>query len=354
MATPVRTYGFINAKLRARISAMLDMGFFSRMIRSRSFIEAMSTLRGTEYSEIDAVYGQTGDLKMAELELYRRELRVLRGVERYVEGTVLDFVRALTTRYEIEELKNAVRLWFERVVRGRSVESKIPYLLREPVHYDINWDGIVNAPSIEQVAEELDGTPYRARVEQNAAEVERRASLFPLETALDRHFYEGVHAAVEELDDRDHDIAERLLGIEIDLVNVEWIVRYKSYYELPAEEAVARTLPYGRTIDEATLLSSYQSGNPAEKLSTVLRAGYPGLAALYRSSGGESSRLAMLESFMNELLLREVHRTLGGYPFTIGIVLSYFVLKQTEIRRIMTILNAKYYDVAEERIERLL
>lgn len=355
MAGAVRTYGFINAKLRARISKLLDLDFFTRMIRTRSFIEAIAVLRGTEYAEIDAVYAQTGDLKMCELELYRRELRVLAGIERYLEGQVLEFVRSLTTRYEVEELKNAIRLWFERVVRGRSIESKIPYLLRERVHYDIPWDEVVNSATSEDVADVLIGTPYREIVGSNTAEMEARSSLFPIEAELDKHFYREMNRAVEELDARDRDVAQRILGIEVDLANVEWIVRYKVYYDLPAEEAIERTLPYGRTVDRTTLQESYRSTNPAEKLSSILRDRNPALSAMYQSGGGgESTRLSMLESLMNELLLHEVHRVLGGYPFTIGVVLSYFVLKQTEIRRIMTVLNAKYYDIDEERIGRLL
>lgn len=355
MAGPVRTYGFVNAKLRAKISKLLPDEHFRKMIRSRSFIEAIALLRGTEYGRIDAVYAQTGDLKMSELELQRRELEVLRGIERFVDGAVLGFVRALVTRYEVEELKNAVRLWFERLVRGRNVESKVAYLLREEVHYDIRWDEIVNAPTVEGLARCLSGTPYREIVEKTAPEVEARSSLFPLETALDRHFYEELLSRVDGLDTRDRGVAERLIGIEVDLSNVEWIVRYKRYYGMPVEDALERALPYGHAIDRGVLRESYLRSNPAESLGGVLRDRYPELAALFRSKqGDETANLAALESLLNELLVHEVHRVLGGYPFTIGVILAYFVLKQTEIRRIMTVLNAKYYDVEPERIGRLL
>jgi vacuolar-type H+-ATPase subunit C/Vma6 len=45
-----------------------------------------------------------------------------------------------------------------------------------------------------------------------------------------------------------------------------------------------------------------------------------------------------------------VRHLLAGYPFTIGILLAYFVLKSAEIRRIQTVLNAKFYNWPEERI----
>ena len=78
-------------------------------------------------------------------------------------------------------------------------------------------------------------------------------------------------------------------------------------------------------------------------------------AAGGREAGGRPrlavpSRFDLLERVLREILLIEVRRVLGGYPFTIGIVLAYFILKGEEIRRIMTVLNAKAYDWPQDRI----
>jgi len=45
---------------------------------------------------------------------------------------------------------------------------------------------------------------------------------------------------------------------------------------------------------------------------------------------------------------------LSGYPFTVGIVLAYFVLKRNEMRKVRSILNAKYYKLSEERLQGIL
>jgi V/A-type H+-transporting ATPase subunit C len=61
---------------------------------------------------------------------------------------------------------------------------------------------------------------------------------------------------------------------------------------------------------------------------------------------GESDdiqRLTFLSSMLQEVLLHEVSRVLGGYPFSIGIVLAYLFLKQNETRMIVTVLNARFY-----------
>jgi vacuolar-type H+-ATPase subunit C/Vma6 len=40
-----------------------------------------------------------------------------------------------------------------------------------------------------------------------------------------------------------------------------------------------------------------------------------------------------------------------GNPFSIGIILAYFILKKNELRKIMTILNAKVYMLQPEEIK---
>ena len=87
-------------------------------------------------------------------------------------------------------------------------------------------------------------------------------------------------------------------------------------------------------------------------LSALVRHNYPQLSALLaaRARGGTRSRLTLIEKMLQEILMIEVRRILAGYPFTIGIVLAYFVLKGNEIRRIVTVLNAKSYGLGDERI----
>ena len=57
----------------------------------------------------------------------------------------------------------------------------------------------------------------------------------------------------------------------------------------------------------------------------------------------------MLESVLQGILEKEVRRLLLGNPFTIGILLSYFFIKRRKIRRLMTLLNVKQYDISYER-----
>jgi V/A-type H+-transporting ATPase subunit C len=352
LAGLAQKYGFINAKLRARLSKILPEDLLLEMASSPTLMEAVQRLRGTGFAVVESVYNQTGDIKMAELELARKEARLYLELESLVKGEVQAMVVALADRFEIENLKNALRLWFDAHIRGRRIDSAVGYLNRDRIHRDLDLDAVVNAGSLEQVVAALAGTPYAELVAERAAEVVQQQSLFQIEIALDHLFYRQLLAAIEGLDKRDQGIARRMIGAEIDLQNINWLVRFKGLYKLSPEQALAFAIPSGVNLSPEQVAEAYASDHPSAVLAGLVRKKYSGLSAMLTTQEyAESySRLVMIERILEQILLVEVRHLLAGYPFTIGIILAYFVLKSAEIRRIMTILNAKFYNWPDERI----
>ncbi len=353
MTRPVKRYAFIHAKLRTRLSKILSSDLIDQMIRSHSLQEAVQLLRGSAFDIIQSVFDQTGDLKMAELELLKKEIRLYTEVESYLDAELLPFIRALTTRYEIENLKTLLRLWFDRTIRGRSIQEAAGYLLREKIHFDLNIDAVLEARDIEAVVAALASTPYAPLIAAHAASTGE--TLFPMEVALDHFYYNQLLAATENLEPRDRRIARRLIGVEIDLQNIGWLVRFKDFYKLPVEEALKLTIPSGHNLDPQALGEAYAGQSITGIVSDLIKKRYAALAPLLSGAGGEhTSRLVLIERILGEIMMLEVRHILSGYPFAIGIVLAYFILKKHEISRVMTILNAKYYMIEEDRIKGLI
>ncbi|MBA7470802.1 V-type ATP synthase subunit C [subsurface metagenome] len=352
MAGPLKTYAFVNAKLRTRISKILPEEFIRQLIHSRSLAESVQMLAETDFHPVQRIYEQTGDIKMAELELLRKEVEIYLELENLLEEDVRGFVKTLTERFEIESLKNAIRLWFDAKIRGRSIENAGGYLLRRPIHHSIDLDGIINADTLEGVGDLLEGTPYAGIVREQAARVTEAASLFPLELALDRFLYARLVEAGEQLKPRDREIARRLIGVEIDLQNVGWLIRFKHFYSLDTDQALRYTLPGGLNVSVDLMRESYASERADREMSALVGKRYPELSTLLSTKDQVKStaRLTMIERILEQILALEVKKMLAGYPFTIGIILAYFILKANEIKKIMTVLNAKFYNWPEERI----
>lgn len=351
MAGQLHAYRYINAKLRTRIGKLLDFSFFRNLTGVGSLDTAVSRLAEQGLTEVAQAYRDTGDVRVCEQRLYHREIGILLEVERYLDGERKDFVAALADRYEIENVKTALRLWFESVWRGKHVESKINYLSREVVHRDIDLDGIVNAASAEDIPVVLEGTPYAAPVARNLESIQRTGSLFFTERALDYDYFERMLEAAQSLPKPDREPALRSVALEADRENVSWVMRAINYYGLDEKDALASILPGGTVFDENTLREAVRSGR-----STAVFLDRLGRSAMAggREGGRHARDIALIEAALDEETDKLAHHYLGTYPFTMGVILAYYMLTRRQIRRIMAILNGLYYGLDAETMEAAL
>jgi len=355
MASPLSKYAFINAKLRARISKIVPEEMFAQLAKAPSLEAALALLRETPFTTLEQVYGNTGDLKLAELELLKNEIELYRDVRDKLHVSTQPLVDALLSHFEIENLKNAIRIYFDRKIRKRTVDTSTHYVLYDRIIHAIPIDIILNAERFEEIAGVCAGTPYQQIINKYSAVVESEGSLFRMEVAFDHHYYETLLGAVGQLDRRDREVAMRLVGVEIDLQNIAWIIRLKKFYDLPLEAVLAAIVPGGFSLNKATIEELYRAQNVTSVLQGFIEGKYPGLSALLSAQAADStSRLMLIRRILDEIRRHEVQRILGGYPFTVGILLAYFLLKAEELKKIRMILNAKQVGRSLERIESML
>jgi len=344
MASPLSKYAFINAKLRARISKIIPDDKFGQLEKAPSLDEALALLRDTPFARLEEVYSATGDLRQAELELLKNEIELYRDIRQHLHHNSVGLVDALLTGFEIENLKNAIRIHFDRKIRNRSVEAGIHYILYDRIIHRIPIDIVLNADNFDEIAGVCEGTPYSQIIKKYCHTVESEGSLFRMEIGFDHFYYSNLLSAIDKLDRKDRTIALRLAGVEIDLQNINWIIRLKSFCDLPLEAVLATIVPGGFNLNRPIIDELYSVQNVTSVLGGFVKSKYPGLSALLSSSTSDStSRLLLIRRVLEEVMKHEVRRILLGNPFTIGIVLAYFMLKRNELKRIRTVLNAKFY-----------
>ncbi len=355
MAGLLSKYAFINAKLRARISKILPDSVFEQLAKAPSLDAALALLREGPFASLEQTYTNTGDLKLAELELLKEEIELYRGIRMELHADTRVLVEALLTHFEIDNLKNAIRLYFDRKIRGRSAEVGAHYVLYERIIHAIPIDLVINAGNFDEIAGLCTGTPYDPIIRKYGAVVESERSLFRLEVALDHYYYEHLIKVIKDMDPRDRAVALRIVGVEIDLQNISWIIRFRNFYDLPLEAILATIVPGGFSLDRETIEQLYRAQNVTSVLQGFVTNKYPGLAALLSSPAADSTaRLTLIQRILGEIRRQEVRRILGGYPFTVGIILAYFILKADELKKIRMILNAKQVGRSVERIESML
>jgi V/A-type H+-transporting ATPase subunit C len=355
MTSLVRRYGFINAKLRARLTKLVDEHLIEQIIDAPTLDDALIFLRNTPFSAIESLYTRSGDLKAGELELFKQEINLYRDLEKYLEGEVLDMIRALSLYGEIENVKNALRLFFDHTYRGRDIEEAALFLYPHRIEHDIDAVRLAHAKNMDEAVGVLAESPYGEVLDQHRESVETGQSLFQVEIALDQYYFRNLIEKAGKLHRRDRRIALRIVGIEIDLLNINWVVRFRNFYRLPQETVLGLAIPHGHTIDQDALRDVYASENVTRILQGIITKKYPSLAVFLSSGASDTnSRILLIEQVLDHILMLEVRRILSGYPFSIGIILAYFILKRRDIRRIGTVLHAKQYNLKKERIKDIL
>ncbi len=350
MSLLVDRYGFINAKLRTRLGRLLSDSFLTRIARASNLVEAMPLLREGGYGSIETVYTETGDLKLAELELYTQEISLYTEVQRYVDTQLSSFIDALLLKYEIETMKNVIRLWFDQVVRKRDISYGVGYLYRKRIINDLNLDSIMYAPDIDTLLQVLKHTPYQILVAKYVGHIETQKNIYPVEMELDRYFFQTLDQAAALLPKQDREIVSRMIGVEIDLENITRIIRLKNFYKSTVDEILGFTISGGRKLDRRTISKAGKAGSGTDLLSILVDESYPEFSGFLSRDLDTERRMVLVESLLQDIQRREVRKMLMGDPFTIGMILSYFFLRKSEMQKLITLLNAKNYGMPEDRI----
>lgn len=327
MARPLSTYAFLNAKLKARIAMFLGEEKLEALIRANSLPEAFLLLRDTGYRDLEAAYTATADFRSAEAILVEKEGQVLLDLTQWAREPVLSFFRTLTIRFEVDKVKNILRLWFNAAVRGGDVLEKAAFIDRKSLLHPLNIDSILSAGSWEDVSASFSGTIYAAIIMEELPVAVKERNLFKMELALDRLYFDMAFLAAERLSPRDRKTAHRSLVMDVNAQNADRLMRFGNFQGIG--DIREYLIPYGDITGTKGIPQS-------------------------QTEGDLSTRPELMRKALQSMAITEAKKFLAGDPFSIGIPLAYASLKQEEIRNILTILSGKNMGISEERIRAAL
>jgi len=396
-------YSYINARIHGLISKLLSEEQMAAMDKTGSVTEVLHLLRNTEYSGLGDIYASTGDIKMVELELFQHHRGIFENLLKHSPEPLHPLIRAFSNTAEVYVIKESFRLWFDQSIRKRSISEFIAY-----IPDDISWNGvkpqqIVNADSEEELLRLVSRAGLDRRI-PNAAEelreVFRTKSLFFLELAADRGYYELLRRESARLGRRDRKILASITGEEIDARNCTRFLRFPALFRnIPADssdeeisdrvrravipggarfspehfiEAVKRAAAKGNFLTaknasrQETRETEKMIDAGAEIISMISKSGYISLqpdmltgqtgeqasadAAERQKNTARGSRqkermnaLIDIEQRLRTHILESARRFKRGDPFSIGTLAAFLILKEREIQKVQALINAKYY-----------
>jgi V/A-type H+-transporting ATPase subunit C len=323
MIGDLRRYAAVNARVRALLATLL--GF--------NGLEALTTYP-SQSAVLDALlrtpYGTVGNTPYAERALLDRLVGVGRAVLGLVAGPEREFLRQYLLRHELENLKVLIRA----VHRHDSWESIAPYILPLPGIATINPRALADAHDVRDLVARLSATAYGPPL-RAALHRLREAGPFALEVTVELEYYDRLWSTADTLKRADARCARRLLGILFDILNLNWIARYRDALRLSPEEVLNYTLRQGRWVTTEVRRALAEETGQAWDMA-LARTPYGRLLSDVHTQGFEAASTGLWR-----FLGAEIRRTFMGYPFHIGVPLGFLLVQEIEIRDLQILLAAK-------------
>ncbi|MEJ2629516.1 MAG: V-type ATPase subunit, partial [bacterium] len=138
-------------------------------------------------------------------------------------------------------------------------------LLHEKIRYDLPVSDILQSENIHQLVEKLEETPYQSILVNRLSQYDKMKTVFPFEVALDKDYYSRLWNLTDSFDKRDREISKKILGLEIDLINLAWLTRYKNFYDVSSESLSTYLIPKGND-NNISFIQSIDKAESAPKI----------------------------------------------------------------------------------------
>jgi V/A-type H+-transporting ATPase subunit C len=329
-------------------------------VQLESFLEASDTRAITSVLS-GSVYGEhlrdSVDLPRIEHGL-KQDLAVsYMKILTFLRGKSARFLGALLGKFELLNVKSIIR-WFARrpatgELAARSTEDSVePFIFSLGKYHTVPIEATMEATDLEGCVALMEKTPFARPLEIGYQQYEAEGKLFLLELALDLDYYERLWQSLRALGPLDRHNASRLLGIQYDVTNLVWILRFKEYYDLSPEQIFQYIIPhgwriYGDIFWEVAADSDVTGAIVARQVSP-----YDDLLRSVPRGGEHEVRPYILDVELRLLryLYRESLETFMKFPLQAALLLAFFMCKEMEIRDIITVLAGKHLELPQERI----
>lgn len=333
-------YAAANARTRGLYSRLLDEATWRELVAADGFEAAISLLRATTYGDIITAAEQSGTFSLEQIErgLAGRAAADCRRVMAFTNGRTRALLEVWWQHYELENLKALFRALDQNLAPNAIRRFLIP-LGDDSI---LPWEALLHEHSVPSLVDRLHGTPYINPVRAALPVYQRDGSLFAIEIALDIRYYRDLALAIKNLAGTERAEASRILGTKLDMLNILWAFRYRVYYGLSAEEIVNYTLWQAVRTDASLVRDIALGAGPRSVLVRVWGEHAIDLSLFDGADGdGEARMVLKLELALQRYWWSLAKQELRGYPFRLGILLGYLVLRETEVRDLVTLLESK-------------
>jgi V/A-type H+-transporting ATPase subunit C len=317
------SYAAAQGFIRARLSRLLDRAMWSSLLEANSLPELGRLLAHTA-----AAAAVTTDGHILVRKLRGETAAAGHALVRYLPRRSRELVAWYLRRFEIENLKTALRAVHYRVERQRSLDALVPIASSQ-----ILWEPLLEAGSLAMVLEQIRATPFARPLENARERYQQEQRLFHLEVALDLFYFGRLVRLIDSQSGEGRAGAQQFLGRWIAIQNLLWAYRFRIYGRMTPEEII-----------NYTLHSAFAAGLEVVRrvaLGSPLAAEAGRLGLQVPSGLSEVEALTAIEILAERERLRLATASVGRPLFHLGGILAYLWLLESEVRDLAVIAEGK-------------
>jgi V/A-type H+-transporting ATPase subunit C len=338
-------FAAVNTKIASLSGKLLKSEDYIKMIQLHSPSEIAVYLKSnTSYAEF---FGERDPAAMHrdEIERLLKEglINYMEKLIHYFNGEYRNFFKCFFIRYEIYDLKRIARL----IYIEKNFEDLRKNLVYAGRYRYIDMDMALKAKSIHELIAALEGTVYYPFI-KNLNDENESENLYRFEMSLDRAYFVILEENVKKLPKEDQGVFYNLMGIIIDMLNLQWVYRGKKFYNLSPEEIFNYTINkgskfnyrrikefcYARDIDE---FKRYASQTP--------------YAFMFK---GDAEGDIFMERRMHRYAYFKLKSAKQRVKLDLSMVIAYLELIEYEIKDIISIIENVRYNMGYEEARKYL
>jgi V/A-type H+-transporting ATPase subunit C len=343
----VSAYAAINAKVRVKYASLLTSEDFSRLEEAADFSSLVSQLKPTV---IGPYLGHVNDRDLTP----RRAVFQIRNwladdyvsILRMAPEHTRPLIRQFYRYFEVDNLKAVLR----GILAGTSWDRVRFVLFPQGSLSNLPLQEMVDAGNVIAAVELLRNTQYYDPLSFALRRFNTEQNLFPLEVALDLHYWRDLWKFTHDLSGEDKNHALKIIGLMVDMNNLMWAIRYRVYHQISEEELINYTLSFGYHVQDEDI-RAIAAG--ADILQIVKRI-FPDFLNLESILQEPWNRLPELELQLKRQLVKQCQTAFLGNPFHIGLPISYLELSDLQIQDLTVLIEAKSMKIPAEGYQHYL
>ena len=339
-------YSGITTKVRAMESRLLKPEQFRELAEQEDVRSAADYLK--EQPAYAEVFDGLDDTKLhrgyIEQILTQSEYQDFTRLYRFSSMKQRKFLDLYFKHYEVEVIKKLLR----HMLGGREGQTDLSMFQGFfEKHSELDLETLCRAKNFSEFTEALEGTVYGKLLSQ--MQEKGQTGLFDCELKLDLFYFKLLWKLRNKLLSKtERKILDDCFGSRLDLLNIQWICRARSFYRLSQAEIYALLIPvhYRLRADKVKLLVEAEDD---AKFFAVLRETPYG-----KQEELQTGQMPDIQLLSNQMLNRIYGRTGHRYPHSPAVLDSYLYRKELEMRKIVTALEGIRYGLPASEIMGLL